>query len=197
MSIHANYMPLGPIAFKSHRKNKSGENVFPIEWRGEQIDLPIYKVRFDALASTTGTDALAPIYVKAVRVAMLTLKNSWISDFSQESLQSTLRTILENEKVQRKEALEKFSNGEKLDFTKPLISTHDGRVINGNQRLSIFTQLVLEDPGKYGHLEYPYIAILPDDGHEVDYRKIEISGSGERTHFNSIRLDSSRPQPEG
>lgn len=188
MSIHANYMPLGPIAFKSLIERTNPErNVFPIEWRGEQIDLPIYKVRFDAPRFNHRNGRIGPHLRESCAGRDVDFEEFMDQDFSQESLQSTLRTILENEKVQRKEALEKFSNGEKLDFTKPLISTHDGRVINGNQRLSIFTQLVLEDPGKYGHLEYPYIAILPDDGHEVDYRKIEIRA--QENELTSIPFD--------
>jgi hypothetical protein len=177
------------------RTNPEKGKAVPIEWRGQHVDLPIYKVRYDTLRFNHRNGRIRPHLCEYCAGLDVDFEGFMNQDFSQESLQTKLRKILENEKAQRRDAMDKFRGGERLDYTKPLIVTHDGRVINGNQRLSIFSELVEEDPGKYGHLEFPFIAILPDDGQEVDYRKIEIRAQENElisTSFDWIQAGLSR-----
>jgi len=168
---------MGPMAFETliQRTNREEGKAVPVKWRGTEIDLPIYKVRYDTLRFNHRNGRVRPHLREDCISRGVDFDDYMTQDFSEDSHQATLRKILETEKAQRREAMSKFRGGERLDYTKPLIVTHDGRVINGNQRLSIFSELVEEDPGKYSHLEFPFIAILPDDGQEVDYRRIEIN----------------------
>lgn len=169
-------MPLGPGAFKSLIENTNQEEgrAVPLNWRGTEIDLPIYKVRYDTLRYNHRNGRIGPHLREDCVRRGVELDEYFNQDFSQESHQIHLRAILTGEESQRKLAMDAFRNGERLDYTKALIVTHDGRVINGNQRLSIFSELVEENPREFAHLEYPYIALLPADGQEVDYEKIEM-----------------------
>jgi hypothetical protein len=45
--------------------------------------------------------------------------------------------------------------------TEPLILTQDGRVVNGNRRLSAMRKLLLEDPDSFAHFKHIRVVILP------------------------------------
>ena len=75
----------------------------------------------------------------------------------------------------RKEALKYFRDGNEQVVQEPLISTPDGRLINGNQRLCCYRELYSKDPGKFAHLQTAYVAFLPDNGTYEEERDLEAT----------------------
>jgi hypothetical protein len=79
--------------------------------------------------------------------------------------------------AQRAECYASFNSGLRPAYTDPLISTRNGRIINGNQRISTFRELNHGNAVDFDHLSYIYVAFLPDDGAEeeleVEYRRLE------------------------
>lgn len=54
----------------------------------------------------------------------------------------------------------------------PLLLDEDGFVVNGNRRLSMWRQLLHDDPQKYGHFEHIEVVILPH-ATEKDINRLE------------------------
>jgi hypothetical protein len=54
----------------------------------------------------------------------------------------------------------------------PLLLDQDGFVVNGNRRLSMWRQLLHDEPGKYGHFEHIEVVVLPH-ATEKDINRLE------------------------
>ena len=91
-----------------------------------------------------------------------------------KTTQRLIHTFL-SKNPDRKEALKAFKGGLEQVVQEPLISTPDGRLINGNQRLCCYRELFSNDPGKYSHLQMAYVAFLPDNGSYEEERDLEAT----------------------
>lgn len=54
----------------------------------------------------------------------------------------------------------------------PILLDQDGFVVNGNRRLSVWRQLLHDEPGKYGHFEHIEVVVLPH-ATEKDINRLE------------------------
>ena len=172
-------MSFGPDRFKSLIENTEPHGAqIPIKWRSQIEHLRVYRIPISdegvmTLRWNHRNGRIRDQIRERCSKMGVNLEDYFMQDFTQSSLQKTLESILKNES-QRKVALKQFKDGLKPDYNKALLVTHEGRIINGNQRYCIFKELVESDPDQFEDLSFVYVAVLPEDGREKDYRRLEI-----------------------
>lgn len=162
-------------AFKQIIENlEPGRGLHELKWKGLRTELAIRTIPISALRYNLRNVRVKPWlgqYVSEEKLA----QDYWDSvDEESISIQKIVHGFLVKN-PDRKNVLKYFKRGEIQKLSEPLICTPGGKVINGNQRLSVYRELYTADKGKYSHLEHAYVAILPNEGSFSDERKLESS----------------------
>jgi len=174
--IDDSFLGIGPTAFiaKFQTLNTEQKSTYEIKWKGTYHSLPVYKISIKDLRYNLFNTRVKPHLKQYIS------ENNLASDYFQNidkdktSTQALVHHFL-MQNPDRKEALKFFREGNLPVAQEPLVSTIDGRLINGNQRLCCFRELYRKDPGKYDYLLYAYVAFLPDNGNYEDERVLEAS----------------------
>jgi len=178
VALPQEYLGIGKKIFEKKLNKQEGFELLPTTgiakiWKNEQmIDVKVYKVDVKCLRFNHGNGRLEP-FIKSYIA-----KNNHPKDFFETNdmedweKQKILYDLLKNN-PQRDETYQKFAKGEKPDKSLPIISTPGGRVINGNQRLSVFKELHSSDPNKFHYLGHMYVGILPSYGSAEDEEALE------------------------
>jgi hypothetical protein len=168
------YFGISPLEFsdKYNKENCESVSTYEITWKGKLTTLEVYQVDVKDLRYNHNNGRLKPNlkqYLadkKAENLAELEI------DTTSVGWQQTLHGFLCANK-DRKEGYEFFKNGNQQPIQHPLVACPDGRVINGNQRLSIFRELNSTDVKNFDHLSHAYIAILPESDNSTEEVKLE------------------------
>jgi len=179
MPLPEEYLGVSPDAFEEYMNEfdfENPEHTFPIRWRGQDINIPVFRI-----------DVKKPRYNhKNGRILPHVLQYCAELGFDDDYFEQNDPSTIENQGIfdgfiagnaQRAECYASFNSGLRPAYTDPLISTRNGRIINGNQRISTFRELNHGNAVDFDHLSYIYVAFLPDDGAEeeleVEYRRLE------------------------
>jgi hypothetical protein len=176
VAINDNFLGLGPTAFKNMLLNLGAqrEGWYNVTWKGQNKKLPIYLISVKHLRYNLFNTRVKPHLEQHLS------ENNKANDYFVEidkdcnSSQRLIHTFL-SKNPDRKEALKYFKDGNEQVVQEPLISTTDGRLINGNQRLCCYRELLSKDPGKYAHLQTAYVAFLPSNGTYEEERDLEAT----------------------
>ena len=173
------YLGVSPDAFEEYMNEFDFEDpphTFPIRWRGLDTNIPVFRI-----------DVKKPRYNhKNGRILPHVLQYCAERGFDDDYFEQNDPSTTENQGIfdgfiagntQRAECYASFSSGLRPAYTDPLISTQNGRIINGNQRISTFRELNHGNAVDFDHLSHIYVAFLPDDGAEedleIEYRRLE------------------------
>jgi len=173
MSLSDDYYGISSPEFEDKYKDAESKSSFTVPWKGRNADLSVILVDVKDLRYNHNNGRLKP------NLSQYLAENGDKNDISELEIdvaatdwQKELHGFLCSNK-ERKEAYDFFSKGKKQPTQYPLVSTSDGQVINGNQRLSVFRELHSSDPGKYTHLSHAYVAILDESGNHDEEEKLE------------------------
>ena len=172
MTLPDEYFGVSEDAFREYMQEQEQLHAFPTKWQGQSIDLPVYRI-----------DVTKPRYNhKNGRIIDSILEYCSGQSIDTDYFEQNDPSSTENQKIfygfieknpQRDNAFNAFKVGMIPSYTDPLVCTPDGRIINGNQRLSVFRELFHDNERTYEHLSHIWVAILPENGTEVDYRRLE------------------------
>ena len=168
---------LSPSEFKQMRKNLEGDPVskYSIKWKGQNTTLDVYRISIKHLRYNLFNTRIKPHLIEYVAKNSLFDDHFQLIDKDALSTQKMVNDFL-RKNPDRKDALKFFKNPENLpEIQEPLVSTVDGRVLNGNQRLCCFRELYAQDMKKYNHLQTAFVAFLPDNGTAEDERNLEAT----------------------
>lgn len=168
---------LSPSDFKQMRHNLEGDPVskYDIKWKGQNTTLDVYRISIKHLRYNLFNTRIKPHLIEYVAKNSLPEDHFHVIDKDALSTQRMVNTFL-RKNPDRKDALKFFKNPENLpEIQEPLVSTVDGRVLNGNQRLCCFRELYAQDIKKYDHLQTAFVAFLPDNGTAEDERNLEAT----------------------
>jgi hypothetical protein len=173
VNLPDNMLGLGSSAFKQLIGNlDDGKGLYGLMWKGHRNELEVYTVPVSALRYNLRNVRVRPWlgqYVSENKLA----EDYWDDvDEEAKSIQRIIHGFLVKN-PDRKKCLKFFKRGEEQIINEPLVCTPGGKVINGNQRLSVYRELYTSDKGKYSHLEHAYVAILPNEGAFSDERRLE------------------------
>ena len=179
MPLPEEYLGVSPDAFEEYMNEFDFANpphTFPIRWRGLDINIPVFRIDVKKPRYNHKNGRILP------HVLQYCAERGYDDDYFEQNDPSTV----ENQNIfdgfiagdaQRAECYASFSSGLRPAYTDPLISTRNGRIINGNQRISTFRELNHGNAVEFDHLSHIYVAFLPDDGAEeeleVEYRRLE------------------------
>ena len=174
--IDDGFLGIGPTAFTSKFKTLGlkKQSTYEIKWKGTHHKLPVYKISIKDLRYNLFNTRVKPHLKQYIS------ENNHPDDYFQKidkdktSTQRLIHQFLEKN-PDRNDALKFFREGNLPVAQEPLVSTIDGRLINGNQRLCCYRELFITDPGKYDYLQTAYVAFLPDNGTFEDERVLEAS----------------------
>lgn len=176
MQLPDNYLGNGPTKFitKFNSTNSKKKSTYEIKWKGVHHELPVYMISIKDLRYNLFNTRVKP-HLKQY-ISENSHKDDYFKKIDKDKI-STQRLIHDflSKNPDRKEALKFFRDGNRPVAQEPLISTIDGRLINGNQRLCCYRELYLSDPGKYDYLQTAYVAFLPDNGTYDEERALEAS----------------------
>ena len=174
--IDDGYLGVGPTAFVNRLANLSAqhEGWYNVTWKGRNKKLPIYLISIKHLRYNLFNTRVKPHLEQYISENDLPQNHFDEIDKDCTSTQRLIHTFL-SKNPDRKEALKYFRDGNEQVVQEPLISTPDGRLINGNQRLCCYRELYSKDPGKYAHLQTAYVAFLPDNGTYEEERDLEAT----------------------
>jgi hypothetical protein len=148
---------------------------FSIRWKGEWVTLQVYKISIKHLRFNLFNTRIKPHLLE--HIAKNSLGEDHFTTIDKDSL-STQRMINDylRKNSDRKDALKFFKKPKNLpEIQAPLVSTTNGRVLNGNQRLCVFRELFDGNPTTYEHLQTAFVAFLPDNGTAEDERNLEAT----------------------
>jgi hypothetical protein len=177
MPVPDEYLGVSPDAFEEYLNElDSPTHTFPIRWRGQDTNIPVFLIDVKKPRYNHKNGRILP------HILQYCAEQGYAGDYFEKNDPSTT----ENQDLfdgfiagnpQRAECYASFTSGMLPAYTEPLISTRNGRIINGNQRLSTFRELHNENAADYDQLSHVWVAFLPDDGPEVDleseYRRLE------------------------
>ena len=167
---------IGPAAFIAKFKTLAlvKQSTYDLKWKGHLHQLPVYKISIQDLRYNLFNTRVKP-HLKQY-ISEHNLEDDYFQqiDKDKHSTQQLIQNFLESN-PDRKEALKFFREGNIPVSQLPLVSTIDGRLINGNQRLCCYRELRRKDPGKYDYLQTAYVAFLPDNGSLEDERALEAN----------------------
>ena len=166
---------LGPTNFLQMRKSLGQDPIskFDTKWKGKPIIVDVYQISIKDLRYNLNNTRVLPHLRE--HVARNGLPKDHFEKIDKDSL-STQKLIDKflRKNEDRKEAFKFFKKLEnRPEIQSPLVSTPDGRILNGNQRLCVFRELYFGDNKKYSHLQTAYVAFLPDNGTTSDERDLE------------------------
>ena len=168
---------LSPNEFKQMRENLEAEPVskYSIKWKGQNTTLNVYRISIKHLRYNLFNTRIKPHLIEYIAKNSLEENHFEIIDRDSLSTQKLVNTFL-RKNPDRKDALKFFKDPNNLpEIQEPLVSTIDGRILNGNQRLCCFRQLFNTDQRLYEHLQTAYVAFLPDNGTAEDERNLEAT----------------------
>lgn len=176
VAIDDGYLGYGPTAFNNMLANLGAqhEGWYNVTWKGQNKKLPIYMISIKHLRYNLFNTRVKPHLEQYIS------ENDHSQDYFDKidkdctTTQRLIHTFL-SKNPDRKEALKYFREGNAQVVQEPLISTPDGRLINGNQRLCCYRELYSKDPGKFAHLQTAYVAFLPDNGTYEEERDLEAT----------------------
>lgn len=176
VTIDDGYLGVGPTAFLNMFANLSAqrEGWYNVTWKGQNRKLPIYMISIKQLRYNLFNTRVKPHLEQHVSENGLPQDHFDKIDKDCTSTQRLIHTFL-SKNPDRKDALKYFRDGNEQVVQEPLISTPDGRLINGNQRLCCYRELYSKDPGKFAHLQTAYVAFLPDNGTYEEERDLEAT----------------------
>ena len=148
---------------------------YGVVWKGKEIDLDVYSIDICHLRYNLFNTRIIPHHKQYIAKGGLSADYFSTVDKDSSDIQKLVHGFL-RKNPDRKEALRYFKAMNKPLIQEPLVSTLDGRVLNGNQRLNVFRQLVIDtDSKKFKHLKTAYVAFLPDQGTSDDERDLEAT----------------------
>jgi hypothetical protein len=168
---------LSPNEFKQMKANLEAIPVskYDIKWKGVTTTLDVYRISIKHLRFNLFNTRIKPHLIEYVAKNSLEEDHFLTQDKDALSTQKMINGFL-RKNPDRKDALRFFTNPSNVpEIQEPLVSTIDGRVLNGNQRLCCFRELNNKDPRKYEHLQTAYVAFLPDNGTMEDERSLEAT----------------------
>jgi hypothetical protein len=176
VDVDDEYLGLGPHAFKQMFENLGAprQGWYHARWKGGVIKLPVFQIGIKNLRYNLFNTRVKP------HLSQYIAQNSLPSDYfdnidsDSKSTQNLIHEFL-SKNSDRRDALLYFKAGNQQEVQEPLISTPDGRLVNGNQRLCVYRELYTQDPGKYTHLQTAYVALLPDNGTYEEERDLEAT----------------------
>ena len=183
------FLGMGPAAFKQMRKNLNQEKigVYDVQWKGSTIQLSVFKISIKDLRYNLFNTRIKPHLLQYVAKNSLAKNYFLTTDKDALSVQRMVNGFLRKNE-DRKPALKFFKNPKNQPVAQePLVSTIDGRVLNGNQRLCVFRQLYDGNSSKYSHLQTAYVAFLPDNGTYDDERDLEATFQD--TKLQAVKFD--------
>ena len=170
-------MGLGPAAFKQMltAMEQAPVSKYGVVWKGKEIELPVASIDICHLRYNLFNTRIIPHHKQYIAKGALNPDYFTTVDKDSADIQKLIHGFL-RKNPDRKEALRYFKAMNKPLIQEPLVSTIDGRILNGNQRLNVFRQLAIEtDSKKFKHLKTAYVAILPDQGSSEDERDLEAT----------------------
>jgi hypothetical protein len=168
---------LSPNEFKQMRENLEAEPVskYSIKWKGQNTTLDVYRISIKHLRYNLFNTRIKPHLIEFIAKNSLEDDHFEVIDRDSLSTQKMVNNFL-RKNPDRKDALKFFKDPNNFpEIQEPLVSTIDGRVLNGNQRLCCFRQLYNTDQRMYGHLQTAFVAFLPDNGTAEDERNLEAT----------------------
>ena len=168
---------LPPNEFRQMRENLEAEPVskYSIKWKGQNTTLDVYRISIKHLRYNLFNTRIKPHLIEYIAKNSLEENHFEVIDRDSLSTQKMVNNFL-RKNPDRKDALKFFKDCNNLpEIQEPLVSTIDGRVLNGNQRLCCFRQLFNADQRMYEHLQTAYVAFLPDNGTAEDERNLEAT----------------------
>jgi len=172
--IDDSFLGKGPTAFKQMLRGLGAKprSVYNVQWKGNWIELPVYQISIKDLRYNVYNTRVKPHLFQ--HIAANSLKEDYFEsiDHASKSSQKMINQFL-SKNPDRKAAFTFFKKGNRQEIQQPLVSTPDGKVLNGNQRLCVYRELYNLDMSKYSHLQTAYVAILPDNGTPEDERDLE------------------------
>ena len=168
---------LSPNEFKQMRENLEAEPVskYSIKWKGQNTTLDVYRISIKHLRYNLFNTRIKPHLIEYI--AKNSLDENHFNEVDRDSLstQKMVNNFL-RKNPDRKDAMQFFKNPNNLpEIQEPLVSTIDGRVLNGNQRLCCFRELFSTNQKEYEHLQTAFVAFLPDNGTAEDERNLEAT----------------------
>jgi hypothetical protein len=183
MTLADPYFGITSPEFEDKYKDGESKSTFTVPWKGRNVDLNVILVDIKDLRYNHNNGRLKP------NLSQYLAGHGDKKDISELEIdvaatdwQKELHGFLCSNK-ERREAYDFFSKGTQQPTQNPLVSSSDGRVINGNQRLSVFRELHSSDPTKYAHLSHAYVAILNESDNHDEEEKLE-------NFFQSEELDT-------
>ena len=175
MTLPDEYLGLSPDAFEEYMNGfdfDRPEHTFPLRWMGVPQDIPVFRIDIKNLRYNHRNGRIKPHVYEYCGEQGFDRNYFDEEDPSTTDNQRLFDGFIANDQ-QRQECYASFSGGMIPVYTDPLISTRDGRIINGNQRLSTFRELHYGNDVDYEHLSHAWVAFLPEGGQESDYRRLE------------------------
>ena len=168
------FLGKGPSSFKQmltalESKTVSAVNV---DWKGNWIEIPVYQISIKDLRYNVYNTRVKPHLFQHIAANSLADDYFDTIDHASKSTQRMINQFL-SKNPDRKAAFTFFKKGNRQEIQQPLVSTPDGKVLNGNQRLCVYRELYNLDIKKYKHLQTAYVAILPNHGTPEDERDLE------------------------
>lgn len=172
MDLPDEYLGVSSDAFREYMEEKESLHTFPTKWQGRDIDLHVYLIDVKMPRYNHKNGRIIDSIIEYCSSRSLDIDYFEENDASSTENQSLFHGFI-SANPQRVNAYNAFESGMEPTYTDPLVCTPDGRVINGNQRLSVFRELFHDNARTYDHLGHIWVAILPENGTEVDYRILE------------------------
>ena len=175
MPLPDEYLGVSPDAFEEYMNDFNFDNpphTYPLRWMGADEDIPVFRIDIKKPRYNHRNGRIKP------HVYQYCGEQGFARNYFDEEDPSTIENqrlfdnFISND-TQREECYASFSEGMIPMYTEPLISTRDGRIINGNQRLSTFRELHSGNDVDFDHLSHVWVAFLPERGQESDYRRLE------------------------
>ena len=172
--LEDSFLGKGPSAFKQMLSGLGAKprSVYNVQWKGNWIELPVYQISIKDLRYNVYNTRVKPHLFQHIAANSLADDYFETIDHASKSTQRMINQFL-SKNPDRKAAFKFFKKGNKQEIQQPLVSTPDGKVLNGNQRLCVYRELYNLDMNKFKHLQTAYVAILPDNGTPEDERDLE------------------------
>ena len=172
--IPDSFLGKGPSAFKQMLRGLGAKpkSVYNVQWKGNWIELPVYQISIKDLRYNVYNTRVKPHLFQ--HIAANSLGDDYFESIDHASIssQKMINQFL-SKNPDRKAAFTFFKKENRQEIQQPLVSTPDGKVLNGNQRLCVYRELYNLDMSKYSHLQTAYVAILPDNGTPEHERDLE------------------------
>lgn len=141
-----------------------------IVFQGLNQDLPIIRIPIDLPKYRMVNGRTASLQVEHLALHPELRADLFIGDPEMWDAQEVQHELLL--KLGRQSDLDGYFEDPANKQVNPLLLDQDGFVVNGNRRLSMWRQLLHDDPAKYGHFEHIEVVVLPH-ATEKDINRLE------------------------